>query len=184
MALSSQHSSTTSVDVKERIQRILASKGLSLYQASLQSKALYGKASPYFLAHNLYYDLRQAAFTPSIYQVFALSRISGHRISDWLRVFGIDLENVARIQALLPRKRTALIDKSLTDAESSVQWFRSRGAYDTIPAIAPLSQLLQQTGPRKIASLRKQDTSEYAYAKIGSTDTLAFPELLPGSVVR
>ena len=91
MASRSGQLSSTSIDVAENIQRILASKGLTLYQASQQSIALYGKSSPYFLPHNLYYDLRQQAFTPSIYQVFALSRISDYRVLDWLRLFGIDI---------------------------------------------------------------------------------------------
>src|SRR5215831_18240661 len=108
----------SSVDVAERIHAILASKGLTLYQASQQSIVLYGKSSPYFLPHNLYYDLRQETFTPSIFQICALSRISRYRIQDWLHVLGIDLENIPRLQAQLSRKRSALIDDSLTDADA------------------------------------------------------------------
>jgi len=176
--------SSTSVDVTERVQRILASKGLSLYQASQQSKAFYGKSSPYFLPHNLYYDLRQQAFTPTIYQVFALSHISNYCFPDWLRVFGIEVEDIPRLQAQLPRKRTALIDKTLMDRQARVPWFRSRGANNAIRPIAPLSQVLQQTGPRKIVSLLRADTQKFLYAKIGADDALAFPDLLPGSIVR
>ncbi len=177
-------SSSTTVELTERLHAILASKGLSLYQASQQSMALYGRSSPYFLPHNLYYDLRHAPFTPSIYQMFALSRISGYRISDWLRVFGIDLENVPRLQAILPRKRTALVDNTLTDDQAWVQWFRSRAGHGSIPAIAPLVQLLEPIGLRKILSLPGADGGRFLYAKIGFQDALAFPDLLPDSIVR
>ena len=49
---------------------------------------LYGRSSPYFVPHNLYYDLTNETFSPSLHQLFALSRVSGYRLNDWLRVFG------------------------------------------------------------------------------------------------
>jgi hypothetical protein len=176
--------SSTAVDLTERIHAILASRGLTLYQVSQQSMALYGRSSPYFLPHNFYYDLRHPSFTPSIFQVFALSSISGYRISDWLRVFGVDLENIPRLQALLPRKRTALIDNALTDNQAWVQWFRSRAGHSTTPAIAPLSLLLEPVGLRRICLLPGATVGRFLYATIGSQDALAFPDLLPGSIVR
>jgi hypothetical protein len=175
---------STTENVAERVRAILASKGLTLYQVSQQSIGIYGRFSPYFVPHNLYYDLRHASFTPSIYQVFALSRISGYRIFDWFRVFGIDLENIPRLQALLPRKRTALIDNALTDNQAWVQWFRSQAGHGNTPAIAPLSLLLERVGFRRITSLPRATVGKFLYAKIGTQDALAFPDLLPGSIVR
>src|SRR5271155_4134625 len=107
--------SRPNADLAERIQSILASRGLTLYQTSQRSEALYGRSSPYFVPHNLYYDLRSGTFSPSIYQFVAFSRITGYRLSDWLRVFGADLENIARLQVSLPSSRTILLDSSLTD---------------------------------------------------------------------
>src|ERR1700691_2843840 len=102
-------------DLAERIRSILALKGLTLYQVSQRSEKLYGRSSPYFLPHNLYFDLRGGTFSPSIYQVFALSRITGYRLPDWVRLFGDDVENIARFQASLPSHRTILLDSSLAD---------------------------------------------------------------------
>jgi len=113
---------TTDVEIADKVQSILASKGLSLYQVSQQSAVIFGKASPYFLPHNFYSGLRRDSFLPSIFQIFALSRISTYRILDWLRVFRVDLENIPRLQALLPRKRTALIDISLIDNQVWIPW--------------------------------------------------------------
>ena len=174
----------TNVELTERVQSILRSKGLTLYQASQQSAALFGRSSPNFLPHNLYYDLRHGAFLPSIYQVFALSRISGYRLSDWLRVFGIDLEDVPRLQVVIPRKRTILVDASLTDSEAHVEWFRNRHSDRSAPAVAPLVQLLESAGSRRIGSIPRADTQGFLYVKVGAEDAFAFPELLPGSVVR
>jgi hypothetical protein len=118
--------SSANVPLAERIQSILSSKGLTLYRVSQQSAALYGQSSPYFLPHNLYYDLRVGSFIPSIHQITALSRISGYRLADWLRVFGFSLEDITRLQVLLPPKRTILLDTSLTDSDDWVSWFQNR----------------------------------------------------------
>ena len=174
----------TDVEFTERIQSILRSKGLTLYQASQQSAALYGRSSPYFLPHNLYSDLRRGTFIPSIYQVLALSRISGYRLSDWLRVFGIDLENIPRMQILIPCKRTVLLDASLTDARGWVQWFRNRRSDRPTPSVAPLAMLLEAAELRRIGSIPGADTRGFLYAKIGTEDAFACPDLLAGSVVR
>lgn len=171
-------------DRVERIHAILASKGLSLHQVSQQSATLFGRSSAFFIPHNLYHDLRDESFSPSIFQIYALSQISSYRIADWLRIFGVDVEGIQRVQLLLPRKRTTLIDSSLTDTEASVPWFRSRRTEHQHERIEPLATLLEPSGPKKIALLPGATNHGFLYAKIGTDDALAFPDLVPGSVVR
>ena len=176
--------SQATTDLAERIHSILALKDLTLYQASQRSEKLYGRSSPYFLPHNLYYDLRGGTFSPSIYQFAAFSRITGYRLSDWLRVFGADREDIARLQVSLPSSRTILLDSSLADPDAWVPWLRNRIGDIPAPPIAPLGQLLEPTGPRRLRSLSEVGDRGFLYAKIGYQDTLAFPDLLPGSIVR
>jgi hypothetical protein len=175
--------SSTSVAVAERVQAILASKGLTLYRASQQSVALYGLSSPYFLPHQLYFDLRAGSFRPSIQQIFALSRISGYRVADWLRVFGFDLEDITRLQIALPSKRTIVLDTSLTDPNDWIPWLRNRPVGEPIPSVTPLARLLEWGLRRRIASVSQRDR-HFIYAKVGVEDALAFPDLTPGSIVR
>jgi transcriptional regulator with XRE-family HTH domain len=175
--------SSTSSAVAEKVQSILASKGLTLYRASQQSIKLYGRTSPYFLPHNLYYDLRKGSFRPSVHQIFALSRISGHRAADWLRVFGFDLEDIPRLQILLPSKRTLVLDTSLTASNEWIPWPRNRPIGEPIPSITPLARLLELGPRRRIASVSKLD-QHFVYAKVGGEDAFAFPDLAPRSIVR
>ena len=79
-----------------RVRNILATKGLTLRQVSQKAEILYGRSSPFFLPHNLYYDLGLDTFTPSLHQLFALSRISNYRLADWLCVFGVLHENLEK----------------------------------------------------------------------------------------
>jgi hypothetical protein len=176
--------SQPTMDLVERIQSILALKDLTLYQVSQRSEKLYGRLSPYFLPHNLYFDLRGGTFSPSIHQFIALSRITGYRLPDWVRLFGADLENIVRLQTSLPPRRTILLDSSLADDYAWVPWFRNRTGDSPVPPVAPLGQLLKLSGPKRLSSLSESDGRSFLYAKIGYQDALAFPDLFPGSIVR
>ena len=175
--------SSTSAAVAEKVRSILASKRLTLYRASQQSVALYGLSSPHFLPHHLYYDLRSGSFRPSIHQILTLSRISGYRLADWLRVFGFDLEDITRLQILLPSKRTIVLDTSLSDPNEWTPWLRNRPLGEPIPSITPLARLLELGPRRRIATVIQLDR-RFIYAKVGVEDAFAFPELTPGSIVR
>jgi hypothetical protein len=170
-------------DLVERIQSVLALKDLTLYQVSQRSEKLYGRSSPHFLPHNLYFDLRGGTFSPSFYQFLALSRITGYRLPDWVRLFGADLENIPRLQTSLPSQRTILLDWSLADPYAWIPWFRNRIGDRPAPPIAPLGQLLEFSGTRRLGSLSETNRRSFLYAKIGYQDALAFPDLSPGSIV-
>ena len=179
-----QAKSQTSAELAERVRSILETRNLTLYQVSQKSEAIYGHASPYFLPHNFYYDLKLGTFSPSVYQLFALSRISDYRLADWLHVLGFNLEDIPRLQVLLPSKRTILMDSSLGDPDAWVPWFRNKLGNIPPPPIAPIGQLLEFGHPVRQHSLREMNWERFLYAKIGLQDALAFPDLLPGSIVR
>jgi hypothetical protein len=176
--------SRQNADLVARVQSVLSSKNLTLYQASQRSETLYGRSSPYFLPHNLYYDLRRGTFSPSIYQLGALSHISGYRLRDWLRVFGFDLETIPRLQVSLLSKRTMLLDSFLTDPQAWVPWLRNKIGNTVAPPIAPLAQLLEVAQARRVRFMPGISDRRFLYAKIGLEDALAFPDLVPGSIVR
>jgi hypothetical protein len=52
-----------------------------------------------------------------------------------------------------------------------------------VPAIAPLSRLLEFTAPLRIQSIPAR-SENFVYVKVGHEDAFAFPDLLPGSIVR
>ena len=180
----SENKPPRTAELPRRVKAILASRGLTLHQVSQTTEALYGRSSLFFLPHNLYYELALRTFTPSLHQLFALSRISNYQLADWLRVFGFDLTALTRLKILLSYKRTVLLDPSLDDANSWIPWFESKAAKDPIPGIVPVGRLLDHTPPRRLASLSDINNRNFLYAKLGRQDAFAFPDLLPGSIVR
>ena len=171
-------------ELAERVKSILATKQLTLHQASQTSATLFGRGSPHYLPHNLYYDLSHGHFSPSLFHLVAFSRISNYRLRDWLRVFGFDIGVIPRLQIQLGSKRTALLESSLDDSNSHIRWFRSLHTGAPPADIVPLAHLLEWAEPRRLSSLVEFNDVGFLYAQIGSEDAIAFPELLPGSIVR
>jgi hypothetical protein len=176
--------SLSKTELVDHVKAILQGKGLTLYQCSQKTKTLYGSSSPYFVPHNLYYDLGNGTFSPALHQLFALSKVSGYNFNDWLRVFGFNPEDIPRLQIVLSSKRTLILDSSLADPEGWIPWLRDKPGNLRAPAIAPLGRLLELAASRRLRSIDRSYKSNFVYVKIGREDALAFPDLLPGSIVR
>jgi hypothetical protein len=170
--------------VAARIQRTLADRGLTLLDISRESRRRYPESAAYWIPHHFYADLARTGFSPKVEQVFAFSAISGYRLVDWLGVFGLLLDNAPPLAASLPTERTILLDATIYDPEASVEWFRSKPFDGPLPAIAPLGQLLESGSRRLLRALLPKKPSPFLYAKVGRQDAFAFPDLLPGSIVR
>src|SRR5580704_17979879 len=113
-----------------RVRKILSARGLSFYRASQLSVEIFGRSSAFYLPPNLYHRLAASMATPSIYQLFALSRITGYRLSSWLAVFGFDLDVIFQLPVLIPRRRTVILDSYVYDSDAWIPWFVERNKYD------------------------------------------------------
>lgn len=166
----------------ERIQAILDSRELTLSQVSARSEEFYGRGSHFFVPHNFYYELRLGNFSPSLQQLCALSRITDFQLKDWLLVFGFDLDAIPILQATFPSKRTFILDTEVNNESSWMPWFHSRPGKRFESRVMPLKELVEFAGYRRIGSGKDQSLTR-CYLKIGYQDAIAFPELLPGSIV-
>jgi len=174
----------SNVELADRVKSILASKQLTLHQASQKSAILFGRESAYYLPHNLYYDLLHGHLSPSLFQLVAFSRISSYRLRDWLRVFGFDIEAVPRLQIQLASKRTSLLESSFEDPTSRIPWFRNVRSGSSPLGVVPMSHIVEWAGLHRSRPLLELNDIGSVYARIGREDALAFPELLQGSIVR
>jgi hypothetical protein len=174
---------TGSEGTAEAVREMLRRKGFTLYRVAALARARYPQQAAFQIRRNFYFQLR-SGLSPTFQQVLALSELTGSRLWDWLAVFGFSPGVIPQIQAVLPRPRTGLIDKDLVDPLGLLPFLRYRRPGATLLAAAPLSQLLETSGSYPAVSLMARARGDFVYAKIGTEDALAFPELLPGSIVR
>jgi hypothetical protein len=168
----------------DRVREILSTKGLTLYRVSQRSAEIFGDRSPYFIPQHLYFDLGLGDLSPSIHQLLALSHISNYRLCDWMAVFGFRLGDIPRFQSAIPWRRTVLLDTSVYDQDQWIPWFAESAPESSLPAIAPLGELLRWGAPRRARELLALNKRRFLYAKVGREDVFAFPALAPGSIVR
>jgi hypothetical protein len=168
----------------EQVRQIFSTRGLTLSSVSQRSAQMFGRSSRSYVPHNLYHDVRDSSLIPNIHQMSALSLITNYRLCDWLAVFGFDLDAISRLQVLVPRRRTTLLDSSVYDTDVWVPWFTQRLRAGLLPPIAPLGQVLTSAAAKRATELLALSTRRFLYGKVGLEDVLAFPHLAPGSIVR
>jgi len=174
----------SSRDRAERLRQILATRNLTLYGISQQSAQIYGRSSRFYVPHNLYNDVADSSFIPTIHQLLALSHITNHRLFDWLAAFGCDLEQVPRLQSLIRRARTTLLDSSVYDSYAWVPWFASTAGNPPASRVAPLQCFLSKGPAKRATELLALSKRRFLYGKVGEHDLYARPPLVPASIVR
>jgi len=167
----------------EAVRKMLRAKGFTLYRVTTLVRARYPRQPAFHIRRNFYFQLR-SGLSPKFQQVLALSQLTGSPLWDWLVVFGFSLADIPHMQAVLTRPRTLLIEKDLVDPQSLIPFLRYRWAGAALPAAGPLSQLLEPSGSYPAVSFLARARDDFVYAKIGTEDALAFPELRSGSIVR
>ena len=176
MSLPSVQSSSALAD---RVQRILASRGLSLANLSRAS----GSNRPGHIPHSFYSSLRKSSFSPSLYQLHSLSRLTGYRLVDWFALFGVSLEMCRGFKCSFHRS-----GPSRSTQGSIMHRLRSPGCMTSkkqtfrrhsLPS-ASGSRLAR--GARPVPSLAARE--DLPLREDWIHDVLAFPDLLPDSIVR
>lgn len=172
------------MDLAQQVRRILSTRNLTLYRVSHQSAHIFGRSSAFYVPHNLYYDLAHTSSIPTISQILALSHITDYRLSDWLAVFGFNLDSISRLQLLIPRQQTIVLDSTVYDTHACIPWLAERPETGLATSIAPLGNFLTRAAPKRVRDLLALNKRKFLYAKVGDRDLYALPYFVPGSIVR
>lgn len=170
-------------NLPDAVRSILAARGLSLADISRLSRVRFA-GRLFRIPPNFYEALRRASFSPSLHQLFALSVLTGYRFADWLGIFGLSFDDIARFQAAWPRYQTAELDARVYNPSAYIPWYQEARHVLFGAGLTPLSQWLSGKAVRRLDSLTSTHDASFRYLKIGSRDAYAFPDLLPGSIVR
>lgn len=163
---------------------ILATRRQTLYSVSRRSAEIFGRSTPFYVPHNLYYDLERTLAAPTIFQILALSHITDYRLFDWLAVFGFNLDTISRLQLLMPRQQTTILDSTVYDAYAWVPWFAERPETEFTSATVPIGRFLTWAPPERARELLALNKRRFLFARVGERDLYAVPYFVPGSIVR
>ena len=152
--------------------------------AARRSREVFPNDRRFHIPSNLYYVVQRTGFSPGVHQLLALSHLSNYRLVDWFEAFGLPLDDIPRMQAVLPARYTTLIDGGPYDERTWMLSFERRAGVFPPASLCPLNEWVRLGPPRRYTSVSENDSAKHLYAKIGSKDALAFPDLLPGSIVR
>ena len=168
------------------VRAVLATRDLTLHQVCVASTRIYGQNSPSRIPHTLYHSLTSSGdFTPSLAQTCALSRITGYRFEDWLEALGINLARIGALQAVLPLKRTRMMDPAFDRVDSPPRSPVELAADHPASSDCPTSgepPNFKNGRASGVSFVHREQCS--LFVRIGYEDSFAFPELLPGSIIR
>jgi hypothetical protein len=127
-------------------------------QISAATSACFGKKTPFFVPPTFLYKQKEGV-TAHACQILALSQVTGYRFTDWMKICGFDLGLILALQLQIHAERTVLVTP---DHTAAAFW----------PSPAPWNATSRNSSKR------------YLFAKIGSSDAVAYPKIFPGSLVR
>jgi len=168
----------------ERLRSVLAAKNVSLNALSKATERIFGASSLYFIPHNLCYNVAAQGISPHICQVFALSKLTGYRFSDFLTLFGFPPDEISRLQLKLHTQRTVLLPSVTYDKSRMLPYFGAEVRPHSMDYTGPLAKISFKSPLWSVAAIEAHNRRSFLYARVGSQDAFAFPELVPGSVVR
>ena len=172
----------SALSLADSVRRILSTCGLSLADVSRASFRSENRLA--HIPHTFYSSLRKQSFSPSLYQLHSLSLLSGYRLVDWLALFGFSLDHISYFQVYFPSLRTVQIDSTVYRPEIVAPGLSDLKEADFGAPLTPLSQWIALSAVRRTQPPSRRAERAFRYLKIGSHDALAYPDLLPGSIVR
>jgi hypothetical protein len=77
-----------------------------------------------------------------------------------------------------------VLDSAVYDENAWIPWFAERLPPERIPGIAPLGYFMRPGLPRRARTLGSFRRRAFLYARLGDDDLLAYPDVVPGGIVR
>ena len=169
----------------DRLKRLREELGLTLRQVESQSRRLaqLKQNQDFFISRGWLNNIENGTFTPSIFKLYALGAIYRVHWSSIFALFGCNLSEFGRDQALFAPRRTQL---------AAVP----RPASDTIAVpMTPLEELkLDRTnllsrigeiwGEIPVRLIQHLDLRNGVYGFVGRQDRTMYPIIRPGSIVQ
>jgi transcriptional regulator with XRE-family HTH domain len=121
---------------------------------------------------------------PSIYKIFSLSAIYRARFHDLLRIFHVDLDDIARYQMDLPLHNTNLVTLEVPDPQKPIRFPVRFDRGFSLEKTSLISRMVEIWGEVPVSLIQRLDVRQCQYGYIGLDDFTMDPLLHPGAFVQ
>jgi len=121
---------------------------------------------------------------PSIYKLYSLAVVYRVKFTDLLRLFGVDLERIAKYQLESGLQQTHLTTLEVYDGDRAVSFPVRFDRGFSAEKTSLLSRMVEVWGEVPIALIQHLDIRHSQYGYIGLKDYTLYPLLRPGSFVQ
>jgi hypothetical protein len=143
------------------------------------------KGNPEFLiSHTWLRTIENGKYVPGIHKFYTLSVVYHRRCEELLALFGVNLSDAAKDQAMFTWPSTHIVGDSPETDEGAIplpvrvrQEFHSEGTQ-------LLTRLVQVWGDVPVTLIRQLDVRKSLYGYLGLRDYSLFPVILPGSFLQ
>jgi transcriptional regulator with XRE-family HTH domain len=170
----------------ESLKRLRESLRLSLREVERRSQKLAQvKGNPdYLISHSWLRSIENGKYIPGIHKFYSLSVVYHRRCEELLGLFGVNLADAAKDQAMFGWPATHLVGKSAETDEGTIPFpLRVRQELHA-EGTQLLTRLVQVWGDVPVALVRQLDLRKSLYGYLGLQDYSLFPVILPGSFLQ
>jgi transcriptional regulator with XRE-family HTH domain len=146
--------------------------------------ALTGKEEYVFRKSSLSAVEKTGQRIPSINQLFSLAVIYKRNFFELLLIFGVDLDDITRLQLEIQLPQTTLVSPVLYDLNRAIKVPLKFDSEIDLKESALLSHLEQTWGEIPIGFLQGLALQQHLYGLIGTEDLTLHPYIRPGSLVQ
>jgi len=170
----------------ERLKKLRESLRLSQREVERRGQKLAQvKGNPdYLISHSWLRMIENGTYVPGIHKFYSLSVVYHRRCEELLAIFGVNLSDAAKDQAMFKWPATHLVGDSADTDEGTIplpvrvrQEFHAEGTQ-------LLTRLVQVWGEVPVTLIRQLDLRRSLYGYLGLRDYSLYPVILPGSFLQ
>ena len=170
----------------ESLKTLRESLRLTMREVERRSQRLaLSKGNPDFLvSHSWLRIIENSRYVPGIHKFYALSVIYHCSCEELLTLFGVNLADAAKDQAMFEWPATHIASASVDRDSAKIPFpVRTRGDFKP-EGTQLLTRLVQMWGDVPVALIRQLDVRKSLYGYLGLHDYSLFPMILPGSFLQ
>jgi transcriptional regulator with XRE-family HTH domain len=127
-------------------------------------------------------QIENGASEPSICKLFSLSAIYRVKITDLMRFYGVDADEIEKFETIANPRQTRLLPAEARGDSHVIRFPVGSGPRQYKTGLAPGTA--ETLGKAPVAPPRRPDTRRVSYGHIGLDDFTMYPMIRPGSFVQ